>query len=89
MPKLPQFSGAVGSNSRASIIAQEQRFIEQTEKQKQSETQKQYYYLAATLTASLLSILLAVRSLTLFWKYGRDPALPAVNQAGRLWEPPQ
>jgi len=83
------FSGGVeGRRSREEIKAEEEGFIEDTEKEKLRWRRIANGMIAASAFFTGLTILIFGKWMISFWKNGKDEPLPRPSLSGRIWEPP-
>ncbi|MCA9369718.1 DUF2207 domain-containing protein, partial [Candidatus Woesebacteria bacterium] len=79
---------ASGTLSESEIRAEEQRFQDETQRQQQASYTQQLFFSMLFFGALVIQMALIWKTITHFWKTGKEVPLPAANLADRLWEPP-
>ena len=88
VPKNIFTNGVKGDLSKEKIILAENEFILQTQTKLKQERLTITVAIIVSVLILVLQIFYFIRTLKLFFRYGKDNPLPDVNISGRLWDPP-
>lgn len=88
LPKENFAGGAIGSKTKAEIIAEEEKFIAETEKEVKFNLFKNAWMGILFFLLAAWQMTKVITKIKLFIKYSQDKKLPAASLSGRWWEPP-
>ena len=88
MPKEVFKSGAAGTSDRATIKSTEDKYIQDTERERNAGKAMESFLRILIGALLITSLVLTFLSAKRFLTFGKDKTLPQASISGTLWEPP-